>query len=87
MISQINISATTPMGGTLVAGGATFRVWAYRATAVYLTGVFAGVTVDAQTPDLLMVKDAKGYWTGFLAGAAEGDLYRFYVVGGRDKRL
>jgi 1,4-alpha-glucan branching enzyme len=30
---------------------------------------------------LLMVKDAKGYWSGFLAEAGEGDTYGFYVVG------
>jgi len=28
MLSQLNISATTPTGATLVAGGATFRIWA-----------------------------------------------------------
>src|ERR1035437_8926124 len=34
-----------------------------------------------QTPDLLMAKDANGYWAGFVASAGEGDSYRFYVVG------
>jgi len=81
MISQENISADTPMGATLVSGGTTFRVWAPRATAVYLNGVFGGKTLNAQTDDLLLAKDDRGYWTGFLAGAAEGDLYRFYVAG------
>ena len=39
MISQQNISPATPMGATLVAGGgATFRTWAPRASAVYLNG-------------------------------------------------
>ncbi len=28
-----------------------------------------------------MAKDANGYWSGFLADAAEGDTYIFYVVG------
>ena len=42
MITQQNISANTPMGGTLVPGGATFRFWAPRATAVYLNGTFGG---------------------------------------------
>jgi len=81
VISQENISADTPMGATLVSGGTTFRVWAPRATAVYLNGVFGGKTLNAQTDDLLLAKDDRGYWTGFLAGAAEGDLYRFYVAG------
>ena len=42
MLSQQNISAATPTGTTLVAGGATFRVFAPRATAVYLNGSFGG---------------------------------------------
>ena len=46
MISQQNISANTLMGANIVpGGGATFRVWAPRATAVYLNGVFGGVAL------------------------------------------
>ncbi len=81
MLSQQNIAAATPTGGRLVPGGATFKVWAPRATAVYLNGTFAGVSCDQQTPDRLLSKDAKGYWTGFQAGAADGDPYRFWVSG------
>jgi len=81
MITQQNISAQTPMGGTLVGGGATFRVWAPRATAVYLSGVFGGETCSGQTPDRLLVNDGSGYWAGFQEGAQEGDLYRFWVTG------
>lgn len=75
MISQKNISTNTPMGGNLVSrGGATFRAWAPLPAAVYhpRTG---------QTDDLLLAKDANGYWTGFVDTASEGDLYRFWVVG------
>jgi 1,4-alpha-glucan branching enzyme len=87
MISQKNCTPNTPMGANLVAeigvagGGATFRVWASRATAVYVNGVFGGVARSGQDPSLLMAKDANGYWSGFLAEAGEGDTYRFYVVG------
>ena len=87
MISQAHCGAGTPMGANLVAemgvagGGATFRVWAPRAAAVYVNGVFGGVARLGQTDDLLMAKDANGYWSGFLAEAAEGDTYGFYVVG------
>ena len=87
MISQANCTATTPMGATLVSdqglagGGATFRVWAPRATAVYLNGVFGGVSRSGQTPDLLLAKDANGYWSGFLPEAADGDTSIYYVVG------
>jgi 1,4-alpha-glucan branching enzyme len=81
MLSQLNIASTTPTGARLVPGGATFKVWAPRATAVYLNGAFAGVSYDQQTPDRLLSKDAAGYWTGFQAGAADGDAYRFWVTG------
>ena len=81
MISQENISAITPMGATLVSGGTTFRVWAPRASAVYVNGVFGGQTYDQQTDDLLLVNDGNGYWSGFLRQAGEGNLYHFWVVG------
>lgn len=70
------------MGATLVAGGgATFRVWAPRATAVYVNGVFGGVVLTGQTGESLLAKDDNGYWTGFVAAAHEGDLYHFWVDG------
>jgi 1,4-alpha-glucan branching enzyme len=81
MISQSNILPTTPMGATLANGGATFRVWAPRATAVYVNGIFGGAAKTGQTDDLLMSKDANGYWTGFVVGAQDGDLYHFWVAG------
>jgi 1,4-alpha-glucan branching enzyme len=87
MISQANCGPGTPMGANLVSevgvagGGATFRAWAPRAKAVYLNGVFGGVSLAGLTPDLLMAKDANGYWSGFVASACDGDTYRFCVVG------
>ena len=82
MLSQSNISPTTPMGANLVpGGGATFRVWAPGASAVYLNGTFSGTSLNGQTDPLLMLKDPIGYWTAFLPTATEGDLYHFYVVG------
>ena len=82
-LPQTNISSNTPMGATLVSGGATFKVWGPLAQSVYLNGIFGGVanwTMDA-APALLLSKDESGYWTGFLAGVAEGDQYKYYVVG------
>ena len=81
MLSQQNIAGITPTGARLVPGGATFKAWAPRATAVYLNGCFAGVSYDQQTPDRLLSKDTEGYWTGFQAGAVDGDHYRFWVTG------
>jgi len=82
MISQTNISLSTPMGANLVSGGgATFRAWAPLASAVYINGTFGGVQKTGHTDDLLLAKDANGYWSGFVAAAREGDPYRFWVVG------
>jgi len=55
MLSQNNIDSQTPMGATIVpGGGTTFRVWAPRATAVYLNGVFSGATLDQANATGLM---------------------------------
>jgi 1,4-alpha-glucan branching enzyme len=82
VLSQLNITADTPMGATLIAGGATFRVWAPSAAAVYLNGVFGGTADWAKdaSPKRL-VKGDDGYWSGFLPGVADGDVYKYYVVG------
>ena len=87
MTSQANCTAATPMGATLLSdqglpgSGTTFRAWAPRATAVYVNGVFGGVSHIGETANLLLAKDANGYWSGFVQSAGEGDTYRFYVVG------
>ncbi len=81
MLSQDNVDPTTPMGATLVAAGATFRVWAPRAVEVYVNGTFGGVAQWDQTQDQLMACGANGHWSGFVAGARDGDPYKFYVVG------
>ena len=81
MISQDNISTETPTGTTILPDGACFRVWAPRATAVYLNGSFGDKVYNEQTADRLLSKDASGYWTGFQAGARDGDQYRFWVAG------
>ncbi len=81
MLSQLNISPQTPAGATLAADGATFRVWAPEAGAVYLHGIFGGEAFDGLTDDRLLQKDARGYWTGYQHGARDGDRYRFWVRG------
>ena len=78
MISQANISRSTPMGANLVSGGGvTFRAWAPLASAVYINGTFAGTPTTGQTANLLLAEDANGYWTGFVGSAQEGDPYQY----------
>jgi 1,4-alpha-glucan branching enzyme len=81
VLSQQNISATTPRGATIVAGGVTFRAWVPRAQAVYLNPVIAADGSVQLSDAQLMSKDASGYWTAFVPGAGDGFLYRYYVVG------
>src|ERR1700678_1471147 len=81
MLSQENILSTTPTGAEIIPGGACFKVWAPRALAVYLNGIFGGAIHDQQTEDRLLRKDVSGYWTGFQTGAKDGDRYRFWVTG------
>ena len=70
--------ACAPMGATLVPGGATFRVWAPRATAVYVCGEFNNWRQDASS---LLSPIGDGQWVGFTAGLKDGDPYLFYVNG------
>jgi 1,4-alpha-glucan branching enzyme len=81
MLSQQNISSSTPLGATLVSNGGTFRVWAPRASAVYLHGTFNGTTFNQPTEDRLLQKDADGFWGGFQPGAQDGSRYKFFIIG------
>ena len=82
--SQLNITPSTPMGANIVPGGVTFRTWAPAALEAYIalrqpTGTAA--SAFAKMPADLLVKDANGFWAGFVPGMEDGDRYRFYVVG------
>jgi 1,4-alpha-glucan branching enzyme len=81
MLSQDHITGATPTGAVLLPDGATFRVFAPRARAVYLNGIFGGEVRDQQSEDRLLQKEESGYWTGFEPGARDGDRYRFWVTG------
>jgi 1,4-alpha-glucan branching enzyme len=82
--SQQHIDANTPLGANIVNGGTTFRVWAPGAKEVYLVlddaGHHAPSTWTKNDQDLLM-RDARGYWSGFFPGVADASEYRFFVVG------
>jgi 1,4-alpha-glucan branching enzyme len=81
VLSKQHISTQTPTGATLRADGATVRVWAPEATAVYLHGIFRGQVFSQFADDRLLRKDQRGYWTGYQDGARDGDRYRFWVQG------
>ena len=78
--SQKHIHADTPMGAELIGNGATFRVWAPGAKAVYL--IVNDPDAQAAEDDAhLLVRDRDGYWAGFFPGVTDGTQYRFWVVG------
>ena len=56
--------------------GWRFNVWAPGATAVEICGGF-----DGWGPGVPMEKANTGLWSGFIAGLAEGDLYKYRVHG------
>jgi 1,4-alpha-glucan branching enzyme len=76
-VTQQHISSETPMGGNLVDGGATFRVWAPRAQEVFVCGDFNDWVRDESS----RLTNNGGRWAGFVPNAKEGQRYRFYVVG------
>lgn len=82
--SQQHIEVNTPLGANLVDGGATFRTWAPAAQQVYVALGDAGAAFPAtwsKNGDDLLVNDDNGFWSGFFPGVADGDEYRFYIVG------
>jgi len=87
-VTQDAVDPQTPMGANLVLGangfrGATFRVWAPTAKAVFVNGTFNGIASwdKDQNPDLALQKLSNAWWAGFVGGAQEGDPYKFYVIG------
>ncbi|EEF62302.1 alpha-amylase family glycosyl hydrolase [Pedosphaera parvula] len=67
-----------PMGGSLVPGGAAFRIWAPRAKAVWVSGDFNGWK---QQDDCLLDRIGGGHWAGFFPALKESDQYLFYIDG------
>ena len=85
-ITQDHIDGNSPLGANLVAGGATFRVWAPAASEVHLKLNTPGALFHP-APGTLLTKDAGGVWGGFVSGVKDGDAYRFFVVGPGGKGL
>ncbi|MGO9230322.1 MAG: alpha amylase C-terminal domain-containing protein [Bryobacteraceae bacterium] len=70
--------AQVPMGGTLVPGGASFRVYAPNANAVCVSGDFNSWPENSGVP---LEQVGGGHWAAFVPNLKEGDEYRFYVNG------
>src|SRR5262249_25001916 len=79
--SQEHITSATPMGANIVLGGATFRVFAPSARAIYINGIFDGVDFFRKHADysLLLVKK-NNYWRGFVPILKDGHNFFFFVV-------
>jgi 1,4-alpha-glucan branching enzyme len=75
--SQIDLT-NAPMGGTLIPGGATFRIWAPRARNVYVSGDF---NQWQQTAASQLSPIGGGHWAGFFPSLNDGDQYLFYIDG------
>ena len=73
-----HIHPGTPMGANLIADGATFRVWAPQAQAVYAIGDF---NHRVRNHASLLTRDEFGHWRGFIPGVRDRERYMFYVVG------
>ena len=91
-VTQEHITAITPMGVSLTANGATFRVWAPNdAIDVYIrvsdrADFINGPEDDWQPMDeRRLQRNADGTWTGFLNGVQDGDYYRFYIANRGDQ--
>jgi 1,4-alpha-glucan branching enzyme len=67
------------LGGHLMDGGASFRIWAPNAQEVLLVW---GDQARAEKPgpDWRLHKEGE-YFVGFVNGAVDGDMYRYWIVG------
>lgn len=72
------VTAAVGMGATLHKTGATFRVWAPNADAVFVIGDFNAWADDADP----MTDEGEGYWAAHLPHAAAGHEYRYRIVAG-----
>lgn len=68
----------SPLGGTLVPGGATFRVFAPHAKAVYVSGAFNDW---AQDDSCRLAPIGAGHWAVFIPGLRDGDAYMYFIEG------
>lgn len=72
------------LGANLIADGATFRVWAHHARAVYIIGE---VNNRERNDASLLTPDEHGHWRGFIPGVRDRQRYMFYVMGNGSEGL
>src|SRR5688572_24730939 len=74
--------STLPMGANIVedGSGATFRVWAPRADAIWVRGSFN----EWKANDDSKLHRSGEDWVGFIPGVKAGDRFKFYVDGDLD---
>ncbi|MFN2137046.1 MAG: alpha-amylase family glycosyl hydrolase [Candidatus Promineifilaceae bacterium] len=70
------------MGAVPAEAGTTFRVWAPNAKRVTVTGSFNAWSREHDP----LTAEGNGYWSGHVAEAGEGDIYK-YVIHGNPSRL
>ena len=68
----------TPMGANLIADGATFRVWAPQARAVYVIGDF---NQRVRNHASLLTRDEFGHWRGSIPAVRDRERYMLDVAG------
>ena len=83
--SRTGLDNNTPMGATVVAGGATFRIWAPAAQQAFvLTGEAlraADQSGFSPVPGDAMFPVGGGHWAAFVPGLDTSAPYRFWIVG------
>lgn len=77
-VTQEHLGPATPMGATLVADGATFRVWAPNAYEVHVLGE---ATAWVPATETRLQRAEGGHWWGFVRGAQDRQAYKFWVMG------
>ncbi len=70
------------LGGHLTEGGASFRIWAPNAQQVLL--IWGDQERTIKPGPEWQLKQEGDYFVGFVEGAVDGDMYRYWVVGPDD---
>ncbi len=87
------VDHATPMGANPIAGGMTCRIWAPRATQIYLLTGDALAAAEAEpegwtpSPNDALTPLGDETWGGFVAGIGDGTEYMLWVEGAGSRGL